>query len=59
MFDKIVAIFDFIWGIPLTIFIVLAGIYFSFCTGFLQLTGIKKVFKNTIGKIKEKDNNQD
>lgn len=55
MFDKIVAIFDFIWGIPLTIFIVLAGIYFSFCTGFLQLTGIKKVFKNTIGKIKEKD----
>ena len=55
MFDKIVAIFDFIWGIPLTIFIVLAGIYFSFCTRFLQLTGIKKVFKNTIGKIKEKD----
>lgn len=55
MFGKIVAIFDFIWGIPLTIFIVLAGIYFSFCTGFLQLTGIKKVFKNTIGKIKEKD----
>ena len=44
MFDKIVMIFDYIWGIPLTIIIVLAGIYFSCCTKFLQLN-IKKILK--------------
>ena len=54
MFDKIVMIFDYIWGIPLTIIIVLAGIYFSCCTKFLQLN-IKKILKNTMGKIKDKN----
>ena len=42
--DKFFEVMDFIWGIPLTIFIVLAGLYFSYCIKFLQITGIKKIY---------------
>lgn len=55
MFDKIVSVFDFIWGIPLTIFIVLVGLYFSYQIKFMQVVNVKKILKNTIGRIKEKD----
>ena len=48
-------VMDFIWGIPLTIFIILAGLYFSYCIKFLQITGIKKIYNNTIKKIKDKN----
>lgn len=53
--DKIVDIINFIWGIPLTLVIVLVGIYFSVNIKFIQITKIKQVIKNTIGKIKEKN----
>lgn len=39
--------------IILTIFIVICGLYFSKCINFMQVFNIKKVFKNTFGKIKE------
>lgn len=55
MFDKIMGIFDYVWGIPLTIFIVIAGIYFSYCIKFIQITKIPTILKNTVGKIKEND----
>lgn len=55
MFDKIMGIFDYVWGIPLTIFIVIAGIYFSYCIKFIQITKIPTILKKTIGKIKEND----
>ena len=53
--DKIVDLLNFIWGIPLTLIIVLVGIYFSINIKFIQITKIKQVIKNTIGKIKEKN----
>lgn len=53
--DKFFEVMDFIWGIPLTIFIVLAGLYFSYCIKFLQITGIKKIYNNTIKKLKDKN----
>lgn len=53
MIDKITEIFEFIWGMPLTVFIVAAGVYLSYCAGFTQVK-IKKVLKNTVGQIKGK-----
>lgn len=53
--DKIVDVINFIWGIPLTLVIVLVGIYFSINIKFIQIAKIKQVIKNTIGKIKEKN----
>lgn len=53
MFEKLVEITDFLWGVPLTIFVVLAGLYFCYCCNFIQLTKIKTIWKNTFGK-KEK-----
>ena len=55
--DNFFEIIDFIWGVPLTIFIVLAGLYFSKCINFLQFTGIKKIYNNTIKKLKTDKNN--
>lgn len=46
--EKIIDLFDFVWGIPLTIFVVLAGIYFSKMVNFMQITKIKKIIKRTI-----------
>ena len=46
-------IMDFIWGVPLAIFVIVAGLYFSYCIKFLQFTSIKKIYKNTIKRIKE------
>ena len=50
--DKLINIMDFLWGIPLTIFIVLAGLFFSTKIGFIQITKIKSIVKQTIGQIK-------
>ena len=51
--NNIVEIMDFLWGIPLTVFIVLAGIYFSTNIKFIQITKIKEIIKQTFGKIKK------
>ena len=53
--NKIIDIMDFLWGIPLTAFIVIAGLYFSSRIGFIQITKIKTILKNTFGKIKKND----
>lgn len=49
---NIVDILDFLWGIPLTLFIIVAGLYFSKCINFIQFKNPKLIIKNTIGKIK-------
>ena len=46
--NKFFEIMEFLWGVPLTIFIVLSGLYFSRCIKFLQINGIKKIYNNTI-----------
>ena len=51
--EKIIEIMDFLWGIPLTAFIVISGIFFSTKIKFIQITKIKIILKNTFGKIKE------
>lgn len=53
--DKIINILDFLWGIPLTLFIVIAGLYFSKCINFIQIKNPKLILKNTIKKIKKND----
>lgn len=52
MWDSLYSAFEFIWGIPLTIFIVFVGIYFTKNIGFLQIK-VKTVWKNTVKKVKE------
>ncbi len=49
---NIVDILAYLWGIPLTLFIVVAGLYFSKCINFIQFKNSKLIIKNTIGKIK-------
>ena len=49
---NIVDFLDYLWGIPLTLFIVVAGLYFSKCINFIQFKNPKLIIKNTIGKIK-------
>lgn len=55
--NKFFEIMEFLWGVPLTIFIVLSGLYFSRCIKFLQINGIKKIYNNTIKKLKRDKNN--
>lgn len=49
--ENLIEVMDFLWGIPLTIFIVASGIFFSSKIRFIQITKIKSIFKNTFGKI--------
>ena len=51
--DKLIEIMDFLWGIPLTAFIVISGIIFSIMVGFIQITKPRTIVKNTFGKIKK------
>ncbi len=55
--EKLIEIMDFIWGVPLTLFIVISGLYFCYCNKCFQITGIKRIFNNTIKKIKTSRNN--
>ncbi len=58
MFEKIVEITDFLWGIPLTLFVVIAGIYFCYCCKFIQFTKVKTIWKNTVGKKNKSDSDK-
>ncbi|MBQ8299825.1 MAG: sodium:alanine symporter family protein [Clostridia bacterium] len=49
MFQKLVQVTEVLWGVPLTIFVVVAGIYLSYCCKFCQFTKIKSIWKNTLG----------
>ena len=63
MLEKIMDVTNTICGLPLTIFIICAGIYFSYCIGFFQITHIKKLWNVTFGrlfkKIKKRENLKD
>ncbi len=54
MLEKIMDVTNTICGLPLTIFIICAGIYFSYCVGFFQITHIKKLWGLTFGKMFKK-----
>lgn len=54
--EKIVEAINFAWGLPLTIFIIVAGIFFSWCIKFIQVRKMGKIIKSTFGKSKGKDN---
>lgn len=55
--SKLIEIMDFVWGLPLTIIIVAAGLYFCYCTKLIQFFGVKKVYRNTVKKLKNSKNN--
>ena len=54
MIEKIMDVTNTICGLPLTIFIICAGLYFSYCVGFFQITHVRKLWKNTVGKMLKK-----
>ncbi len=59
MLDMITEITDFLWGLPLTIFVVCVGIYMCVCCKFFQLTKIKHIFRSTVGKLIDNKNKTD
>ena len=54
MLEKIMDVTNTICGLPLTIFIIIAGLYFSYLVGFFQITHIKKLWGTTFGKLFKK-----
>lgn len=54
MLEKVMDVTNTICGLPLTIFIIVAGLYFSYCVGFFQITHIKKLWGLTFGKLFKK-----
>ena len=52
--SRIYSIIEYLWGTPLTVFVVVVGLVLSFSIGFYQITHFKDVWKNTIGKKKDK-----
>ncbi len=51
------AVGSVVWGIPMLIFFIFTSLRFTFKSRFFQLTGIKKIFKSTLGSMfKEKNN---
>lgn len=56
--DTLINIINFLWGIPLTLIIIIVGIYFSYNVKFIQITKFKQILKNTISKRKEKNSFQ-
>jgi len=58
MIDVITTVNDFInnivWGVPIIVLLFVVGIYFTIRLGFIQVTKIKYIFKNTIGSIFKK-----
>lgn len=55
MFENITRITDFLWGTPLTLFIVIVGLYLAYCCNFIQVTKIKKIYRNTLKKLFKKN----
>lgn len=55
--SKLIEIMDFVWGLPLTIIIVSAGLYFCYRIKLFQIFGIKKIYRNTVKSIKNSKNN--
>lgn len=59
MFENITKITDFLWGTPLTLFVVIVGLYLTYCCKFIQLTKIKTIYRNTLKKIFKKKQIED
>ena len=59
MFENITKITDFLWGTPLTLFVVMVGLYLSYCCKFIQVTKIKKIYRNTLKKLFKKNKMED
>lgn len=57
MFDTLVSVTEFLWGTPLMILMVGVGLYLSARTGFFQFTGIKTIWKKTVGELFGKEKN--
>ena len=58
MFEKLVEVANLLWGIPLTLFVVIAGLYLCSICKFIQLTKIKTIWKNTFGKKNKTDSDK-
>lgn len=59
MLEKITEATDFLWGMPLTIFVVFVGIYMCICCNFFQFTKIKQIFNSTVKKLIRNKNKSD
>ena len=59
MLEKITEVTDFLWGMPLTIFVVFVGIYMCICCNFFQFTKIKQIFNSTVKKLIRNKNKSD
>ena len=46
-------VISYLWGVPLTIFVILAGLWLSKCCNFFQISGIKKSIKIIKKSFKE------
>lgn len=51
MWEKIVEITDFLWGVPLIILLIGVGLYFTVGTKFFQVTRVKLIYQKTIGEM--------
>ena len=54
-----VIVYDYLWGTPLVIFVLGAGLYLSLRTGFFQLTGFKMAMKRAWANIFPKKGEND
>lgn len=57
MWEQILAITDFLWGVPLIVLLIGVGLYFTVGTGFFQVRHIGVIYQKTIGEMigKNKD----
>ena len=44
-----------IWGAPMLTFFLFIGIYFTFKSGFFQISGVKKIYNTTLKTIFKKN----
>ncbi|GAA0180195.1 amino acid carrier protein [Clostridium sediminicola] len=51
MFEKLVAVTEFLWGTPLMILTVGVGFFLTYKIGFFQFTHIRYIFQKTIGTM--------
>lgn len=57
-----VIVYDYMWGLPLVVFILVAGFYLTVRSGLFQFTffkhGMKQAWKNTFGSKKDKNKSE-
>ena len=50
-----VIVWDYMWGMPLVLVILSAGLYLSLRTGFFQVTGFRVAMRHAIEKVRGQD----